>query len=420
MPREIPGMLLLHHAFAAPNASMIAEHIEAFCEHAPLDVFPVNVEHGFPPRLAELSFQVVLLHYSMFGWKPFALGEPFIAYLEARPQSFVTAFFQDEYRFWPERSAVLRRCHVDQVYTCLEPEAFDATYRAHSEVGDLVSCLPGYVGRRLLGWAAAHRKPDAERRLDVGYRGRQAYPYMGRGAREKHEIGERFLAHVGGRGLAVDIEVDEGSRIYGEDWIAFLADCRAVLGVESGVSIFDTEDVVMPQVERLLAAEPGLSFEALSRRLLARYEGTGPRYRTISPRVFEAAAVGACQILYEGRYSGLLEPMVHYIPLRKDFANIDEVLARFADADLRAELAANAHRDLIASGAWSYERFVAGFWARLEAAGVALETLAPGEAEALRAALAPPAGAAPARRVGRWWSRARRLVSRLAGRARPS
>ena len=55
-------------------------------------------------------------------------------------------------------------------------------------------------------------------------------------------------------------------------------------------------------------------------------------YRTISPRNFEAAAFRVCQILYEGHYSGVMEPMRHYIPLRKDFSNFDEVVERFRDA----------------------------------------------------------------------------------------
>jgi len=70
----------------------------------------------------------------------------------------------------------------------------------------------------------------------------------------------------------------------------------------------------------------------------------------MSPRVFEAAAVRSCQILFEGRYSGILEPMVHYIPLKKDFSNFEEVLRRYRDESIRRELTENAHRDLIASG----------------------------------------------------------------------
>jgi hypothetical protein len=56
-----------------------------------------------------------------------------------------------------------------------------------------------------------------------------------------------------------------------------------------------------------------------------------------------------------------LQPMVHYIPLRKDFSNLDEVLMLFRDPQVRRELTQNAHRDLIASGRYSYERFIERF-----------------------------------------------------------
>ncbi len=45
-----------------------------------------------------------------------------------------------------------------------------------------------------------------------------------------------------------------------------------------------------------------------------------------------------------------MEPMVDYIPLRKDFSNFDEVLERFRDPELRQELCENARRRLIDSG----------------------------------------------------------------------
>jgi hypothetical protein len=93
-------------------------------------------------------------------------------------------------------------------------------------------------------------------------------------------------------------------------------------------------------------------------------------YRTISARHFEAAAMRSCQILFEGRYSGALEPMTHYIPLRKDFSNFDEVVRLFRDPALRRELTENAHRDLIASGRFSYESYIARFDEDMIAAGL--------------------------------------------------
>jgi hypothetical protein len=53
--------------------------------------------------------------------------------------------------------------------------------------------------------------------------------------------------------------------------------------------------------------------------------------------------------------------MVHYIPLQKDFSNFDEVIALYRDESFRRELTDNAYRDLIASGNYSYQRFIETF-----------------------------------------------------------
>jgi hypothetical protein len=73
------------------------------------------------------------------------------------------------------------------------------------------------------------------------------------------------------------------------------------------------------------------------------------------------AAFRVTQILFEGDYSGLMKPMVHYVPLKKDFSNFDDVIRMFKDQVLRRELTENAYRDLIASGHYSYRRFMQGF-----------------------------------------------------------
>jgi hypothetical protein len=158
----------------------------------------------------------------------------------------------------------------------------------------------------------------------------------------------------------LDIDVSENGRLYGEDWYRFLSRCRAVLGVEAGVSIFDIEDKVRHACEGFSGTQPEASFSDIENRILKEWENN-IFYRTISPRHFEAAAFRTCQILFEGKYSGILEPMVHYIPLRKDFSNIDFVMDTFLNNTERQRIQDNAYRDLIASGRFSYRRFVEAF-----------------------------------------------------------
>jgi hypothetical protein len=345
----------------------------------------VNVDRGFPSGLAGAEFDAVACHYTLFvpgtgpgGW---VIGREFHDYLRTA-RAYKVAFFQDEYHHVAKRLRFISETGIDCVYTMLEQPWADQVYLERGSASKAVPHFPSYVGDELLSGAERFAKPDSERAIDVGYRGRPSPVYWGRGAQEKSEIGTRFAEAAAGR-LALDIANGESDRIYGEDWHRFMGNCKATLGTESGVSVFDLEDEVLARYEEVAASggEPG--FEDLE-PALSRWEGKIP-YRTVSPRNFEAAAFGTTQILFEGSYSGLMEPMTHYIPLRKDLSNVEEAIERFSDEALRAELARNARRDLIDSGENSYERLIAGFDAVLAEAGV----------EARPGTLAPPIGRFP-------------------------
>jgi hypothetical protein len=126
---------------------------------------------------------------------------------------------------------------------------------------------------------------------------------------------------------------------------------------------------VRKKYERLITENPKMTFEEMSERLLNRWEGNIP-YRTISPRHFEAAAFRICQILYEGDYQGIMKPLVHYIPLKKDFSNFDEVIRLFRDDNFRHQITDNCYRDLIACGRYSYQEFIECFDQELLKAGL--------------------------------------------------
>jgi hypothetical protein len=63
-------------------------------------------------------------------------------------------------------------------------------------------------------------------------------------------------------------------------------------------------------------------------------------------------------ILFTGRYSGLIEPEEHYIELKRDFSNVDAVLARLDDVEDLERLAERAYQRLVQSGEFGYRRFV--------------------------------------------------------------
>lgn len=365
----IKGMLVLYHHPLSAYAATVMENVKSFEQHSQFKVWNVNTALGFPESLRDVRFETLVLHYSLFGNWPYLFDETFLNYIGQSRSSYKVAFFQDEYHHCGQRFSFLNRNAVDCVYTLVEAPYFKDVYQKYTSVPKLVNYIPGYVADDLVETGREMFLPEEQRVLDIGYRGRRLPFYTGRGAQEKTGIAIGFRERAKDSGLKLDIEIDENRRIYGDRWYEFVANSRAVLGVEAGVSIFDVEDVARTEAEKLLAGQPDMSFEELSERLLYQWEDN-IFYRTISPRHFEAAAFRVCQILFEGHYSGIMQPMVHYIPLKKDFSNFDDCLRMFQDKVLRRELTDNAHRDLIASGKHSYRRFIEGFDEELLRAGL--------------------------------------------------
>lgn len=367
---HVPGILVLYHTPCWDKvAPTVVDNYSAFAAHSRFPVWEVNTEYGFPAGLSALSFEVVVLHYTLFGrGYEYELPTAFCNYLKSCSDSRIIAFFQDEYRYCGKRFSFIDEHRVDTVYTCFSPEHHAEVYGRNTSARHIISYIPGYVSDSLVHEAGRLARPSGQRSVDVGYRARQLDFSMGKGAQEKHEIGLTFrrMVEENGLPLRLDIRIGEENRIHGENWYRFLADCKGTLGVESGVSIVDLKDEVRPACERILKEEPRISFEEMHARVLHPWEGN-IQLRTISPRHFEAAAFRVCQILYEGDYSGIMQPGIHYLPLKKDFSNFHEVISRFSEDRYRNELTGRAYSDLIGSGRQSYRSFIEGFDKHLDA-----------------------------------------------------
>jgi len=356
---KVHGILFLYFHYWDKNAPTIVDHINSFPKYSKFKVWALNTERGFPKGLKKLEFDIILLHYSLFGQK-YVLFNDFMEYLKNSRSSYKIAFFQDEYHYCQQRFKFLNDYNFNCVYTLLHPDYFKDVYEKYTRVPRIIPTLTGYVDDNLIKNAKKYSQPDSMRDIDIGYRARKLPWYMGKGAQEKSEIGERFIEYVKGTELKLDIAYTEGSRLYGNKWYKFLGNQKACLGAEAGASIFDIQDVVRPEYERLKAENPSITYAEMSERLLNKWEGKIPN-RVISPRIFEAAAFHICQILYEDKYQGILKPMVDYIPLKKDFSNFDEVIELYRDTRFRKQIIENCYQDLITSGNYTYKKFISDF-----------------------------------------------------------
>lgn len=358
-----PRSILLLADAPEQQANTVRDHVGAFSRWSRHEFFVFNPSGGRDSRLLDLeAFDAVVVHYSLSVTSEYHLPRAIRAKLR-RYTGLKVQFIQDGYRRIDEYCSQVRDLGIHVLFTCWPPEEAAQVWTPERLPGvRVLHALTGYVPDEL---AAAAPRPVAERPYHVGYRARPVPFWLGRLGQEKTSIGREFLARAEGSGLRCNIDTSEENRIYGGAWIEFLRSCRAALGTESGASVVDFDGSIERRVRQQLAAHPGASFAEVEEAILAPHEDR-PRHATISPRIFEAAALRTALVLFPGGYSGIVRSGDHYIPLSPDFSNFDEVASLLRDERYLQELTERTWRDLVASGRYSYREATREFDAAIE------------------------------------------------------
>lgn len=340
----------------AANAATIIDHVDAFGKYSRHRIRLWSTRGGLPSEEELKQFDCIVVHYSMSLLYDAYVSRDSLERLRNFP-GLKLLFLQDEYRRVNFTCDKIRYAKIDTLFTCAPKGGVaEKIYAGLNGEVSLVTTLTGYVPEAL---TELKTKPIAQRSIDVGYRARKCPFWYGRKSHEKYLIGKQFVERTKNSNLRNDVSSSEKDRIYGDKWVEFLADCKATLGTESGASLIDFTGEVEYTLNRWQAFHPFHEFEDVPPRLL---EQDGKiELQVISPRCFEAAALGTVMILYPGEYSGALVADEHYLRLEKDFSNVDEVVRRLSDHEELERVAANARRDLVESGDYSYRSFIRDF-----------------------------------------------------------
>ena len=197
---SVPAILLLYYSPLGSSAPTILEHVDSFARHSAFPVFSVNTELGFPRGLSHLRFRVVVLHYSVFGRYPYLLNAAFRRYVAESRDSYRIAFFQDEHQYCQPRFRFIDAMGIDCIYSLLEPSEVPKVYLRHTRARTVRHTLTGFVSDDLIEKARTWTLPDAQRSIDIGYRGRPLAFFMGKGAQEKTLIATEFLRRAAAGG----------------------------------------------------------------------------------------------------------------------------------------------------------------------------------------------------------------------------
>jgi len=348
-------LLICDDRSGLPNT--VLDHIDAFRRYSHHDIRTFNTRGMARSIALDLDhFDVVVIHYSVVISSPQYFPPDFYAKLK-RFRGLKIEFIQDDYRWVDRETAASRDIGINVLFTVAPEPAAGQLYDERLPGVRRVQTLTGYVPDNLRDRPL---RPLDERPVDVGYRARDLPFWLGRLAREKAWIGQRFLELAPAYGLRCDIAWTEHDRIYGDRWVEFVSSCRATLGTESGASIADFDGSVEAAVLTYLNAHPAASYEQVHDAVLQPYEGNVV-IKVISPRIFEAASLGTAMVLFPGDYSGVVRRDEHYIGLEKDFSNMDEVVHKLRDDTFIAAMTKRTLDHLINSGRWSYQAFITQF-----------------------------------------------------------
>ena len=353
MSEALLKVVLLHHHYEN-NADAIIDHLRAIQTYSRHHVDLVAINSDDILSLDFGAYDCLILHYSMV-----AAHDSFLSPgLRARIRSFrgpKAAFVQDEYRFVFRTIDVLHYLGAEALFTVVPEDQVNSVYPVSLlPTTQKITLLTGYVPEQLTRVSVP---PLADRTIDIGYRARKLPAWLGHLGQKKWQIGESFERYADNYGLAVDISSKEKDRLYGRDWIEFLSNCRAVLGTESEISVFDFTGEIEQNCSHFEARYPDVSFEEVSKRFFQDEDGA-LTISVISPRCFEAAALRTLMVLHPGDYSKRLSPWHHYVPLSEDFSNIDEVVAVLRDEVWAQEIVDRAYCEVALAPENSYRAMV--------------------------------------------------------------
>ena len=181
---------------------------------------------------------------------------------------------------------------------------------------------------------AIYAPPPAshKRSIDIGFRG-AAYPLF-IGDLERQTILNYFQDVGSSQNLNCNIRYEKLIRL---EWRNFLYNCISIIGAESGSYYLDRGGQIISSAKKYLKTHPNISFEELHTLF---FEALPKNVNTkcISSRHFEPIGTKTCQLLLEGKYNGILHADIHYISIKKDLSNIDDVIERLKDNKYRTQM----------------------------------------------------------------------------------
>jgi len=355
-----PKRILMLYWYPVPLRKMrlaIKQHIQV------LD----NIEHRYKVeyhnvyrntrRLRNSKFDVVILHntFLCMRWsRDFYRLKSELEWVK-QLDCLKIAIPQDEYDHSEVLDEWLFEWKISIIFSCFDAAYYKTLYPLMVDKAHFYKCLTGYIDDSFAMRIQPNLRPVEQRPNHIVYRATKLPYWFGSHGQLKHRIAGTITQHAKLHDLEFDISTQESDTIVGGAWIDFLASGKAVIGCESGSSVLDRRGEVKSKIQSLIFQNGDLSFDDVNAHFPNGWDDY--KFFAISPRHLESVITKTCQVLIEGKYDGILKPNDHYIPLKRDFSNVDDVLEKLKDSKLLQHISDQAYEEMHLSRKYSYSKF---------------------------------------------------------------
>ena len=253
---------------------------------------------------------------------------------------------------------MFKTININHIFTILSKDKdIQTVYASLYDNVQFTKYLTGYVSTNYKNYY----KKIKDKKTNIFYRGKKLIPLYGELGRMKFEIGSKFEQFIEKNNIALkyDISSSHDKRIYGESWYQYLSNSKTTLGTPSGSNVLNlgmiSENQFTSNEKEQIAGASFLN-STNDEFILTMYDKYKYKEQLnvniISPKMFEAIAMGTVLIMIEDDeqgYSGILKPNIHYIPVKRDYSNLGEVIEKIKDDDFLQNIADKAYKDIIES-----------------------------------------------------------------------
>ncbi|MBK9283217.1 MAG: hypothetical protein IPM51_02750 [Sphingobacteriaceae bacterium] len=364
------NILILYKCLGFPLRTTVNEHLYSFrrysnarCYYYKLDhrVDSFNKAEPIPDYLNNIDFDLIIYHYG-FASSRWA-GREFLDLTLNQVRHFskskaVKALItQDEYKNSFELSHIINELNIQVVFTLATMEEalkiFDEV--DHNKV-KFHRVLTGYIDPKSI-FRSRLRSLFIKRVIDVGYRARNLPQWLGRHGYMKSQISDVFKKACDKYSINNDISIKPEDTLFGNKWPKFLHKCKYMIGVEGGATVLDKYGEIWKKGSEYLKQNPNCSFEEIEQECFPGLDGK-LKLINISPRHLECCVTKTCQVMLESTFNDILIGGKHYIAVKNDFSNLDEVMMQIKNDVNRKKIVNNAYKDIVLSGKYSYKTFV--------------------------------------------------------------